>query len=62
MGGRLPIFDAAKANVDVSTFTIDDLQAAVPIPVSTDAFDFLLSHWEAVSDDHRVQLLLQSLS
>jgi hypothetical protein len=56
------IFDAAKADVDVSTFTIDDLQAAVPIPVSTDAFDLLLSHWEAVSDDHRVQLLLQSLT
>ena len=53
----------AAANIErhEDGFTIDDLHAAVPIQVSKEAFDLLISNWEAVSDDHRVQLLIQSL-
>lgn len=55
------VFDAAEKDREDDAFTVDDLHSAVPIQVSTAAFDLLLNHWEAVSDDHRVQLLLQSL-
>ena len=56
------VMEAAEKDFDNDEFTIEDLHAAVPIPVSTEAFDLLMSHWEAVSDDHRMQLLLKSLS
>lgn len=56
------VFAAAQRDREDDAFTIDDLHAAVPIEVSKQAFDLLLSHWEAVSDDHRVQLLLKSLN
>lgn len=55
------VFEAASKERHDEGFTIDDLQAAVPIHVSKEAFDLLISNWEAVSDDHRVQLLIQSL-
>ncbi|HXF67825.1 MAG TPA: hypothetical protein VNK67_14160 [Burkholderiales bacterium] len=38
---------------------VEDL--AVPIPLSTDAHARLLNAWEAVSDEHRAQLLLKAL-
>ena len=41
-------------------FSIDDQHPAVPIHVSKDAF-VLLEHWNGVSDDHRIQLLIKSL-
>lgn len=55
------VFEAAEKERHDEGFTIDDLQAAIPIYVSKEAFDLLISNWEAVSDDHRVQLLIQSL-
>ncbi|KIT16371.1 hypothetical protein [Jannaschia aquimarina] len=55
------VFEAAEKYHDDDTFTIDDLHSAVPIAISNDAFELLLNHWEAVSDDHRIQLLLKSL-
>ena len=36
-------------------------EAAVPIQVSTEAFEVLCSTWDGVSDEHRVQLLVESL-
>lgn len=35
---------------------------AVPIPLSVEAHDRLVAAWEAVSDEHRAQLLLKSLT
>jgi hypothetical protein len=55
------VFEAAKMAVDDDVLTVEDLGAAVQIPVSKDAFDLLLSQWDAVSDDHRIQLLLKTL-
>lgn len=55
------VLEAAKKDRDDDQFTIEDLHAAVPIQVSKQAFDILLDHWEAVSDDHRIQLLLKAL-
>lgn len=56
------VIEAAEKDIDDDKFTIEDLHSAVPIPVSVEAFDLLISHWDAVSDDHRMQLLLKSLS
>ena len=37
------------------------LEAAVAIPVTKDAYDILCATWSGVSDEHRVQLFLESL-
>ncbi len=55
------VFEAAKQERHVEAFALDDIHAAVPIPVTREAFDLLFNSWEAVSDDHRIQLLLQTL-
>ena len=55
------VFEAAEKERQDEGFTIDDLQSAIPIYVSKEAFDLLIRNWEAVSDDHRIQLLIQSL-
>lgn len=55
------VFEAAEKDNEDSSFTFDDLHAAVPIMLSNEAYDLLLSNWEAVSDDHRMQLLLKAL-
>lgn len=55
------VFEAAENDHEEDGFTIDDVHAAVPIMVSNEAYDLLLSSWEAVSDDHRMQLLLKAL-
>ena len=56
------VFEAAENETDGEEFTIEDLHSAVPIQVTKDAFDLLVSHWDAVSDDHRIQLLLKALA
>jgi hypothetical protein len=56
------VFKAAQKERHEGGFSIDDVHAAVPIHVSKDAFNLLTSNWEAVSDDHRLQLLIQSLN
>ena len=38
-----------------------DANLAVPIHVSKEAFDVLIEHWDAVSDEHRVQQLIGAL-
>ena len=40
---------------------INGLRQAVPIPVSKKAFDRLIDNWQAVSDEHRVQLFIRAL-
>lgn len=55
------VFEAAEKDRLDDDFSIEDLHAAVPIQVSKGAFDLLVTHWEAVSDEHRMQLLLKSL-
>ena len=55
------VFEAADKDYEDGSFIVDDLHAAVPIKVSNEAYDLLLSGWEAVSDDHRMQLLLMAL-
>lgn len=55
------VFEASKKEVDNNIFQIDDLHAAVPLQVSNAAYELLLNNWEAVSDDHRIQMLLKSL-
>ena len=39
-----------------------DSGIAVPIQVSKEAFDILIEHWDAVSDEHRIQQLIEVLS
>lgn len=56
------VMQAAENISGDNDFTPDDLKAAVPIMVSNEAYDLLLQNWEAVSDDHRMQLLLKSMS
>lgn len=55
------VFEAARRDQEDEKFNVDDLGAAVPIQVSKAAFVLLQNHWEAVSDNHRVQLLINSL-
>ena len=38
-----------------------DSSLAVPIHVSKEAFDILVSNWDAVSDEHRIQQLIDAL-
>jgi hypothetical protein len=38
-----------------------DEDLAVPIPISAGAYKALLAAWEAVSDEHRMQLLVKAL-
>ena len=39
-----------------------DASLAVPIQVSKEAFDILIEHWNGVSDDQRMQQLIEVLS
>ena len=55
------VFAAAEMEREDTVFKMEDLHSAVPISVSKEAFDLLLKNWEAVNDDHRVQLLLETL-
>lgn len=55
------VFEAARKDREDEKFNVDDLCTAVPIQISKDAFVLLMSCWEAVSDNHRVQLLINSL-
>ena len=55
------VFEATQKFRKDDEFSIDDQYLAVPIHVSKDAFALLLNHWEGVSDDHRIQLLIRSL-
>ena len=54
------VFEATQKFRDGDEFSIDDQHPAVPIHVSKDAF-VLLEHWNGVSDDHSIQLLIKSL-
>ena len=55
------VFEAARRGQKSDTSFADNLHKAVPIRITKEAFNLLLSQWEAVSDDHRVQLLIDSL-
>ena len=55
------VFEAARRGQKPDISLADNLHEAVPIQVTKEAFNLLLSQWEAVSDDHRVQLLIDSL-
>jgi hypothetical protein len=55
------IIRAASQERPTEIPVVEDIPVAVPIPVTREAFDLLFSTWEAVSDDHRIQLLLQAM-
>lgn len=55
------IVEASQKDREDNQSFVDNLQAAVPIHISQSAFEFLIAHWEAVNDDHRIQLLLKSI-
>ena len=42
--------------------TGEESEGAYPVPVSLNAFNLLVSAWDAVSDEHRVQLLVQHVA
>jgi hypothetical protein len=46
----------------ISDARIQEVEFAVPIPVSLEAHSLLLARWTAVSDEHRAQLLLRALT
>ena len=56
------VFEAARRDRTTEASYVDNSNEAVPIAIRKDAFDLLLSRWNGVSDDHRVQLLIDSLS
>ena len=45
-----------------STATNPDEDLAVPIPLSIEAHSHLVAAWDAISDEHRAQLLLKALT
>ena len=52
---------AENLNVNDDIGTSREIQEAVPIEVSNNAYNLLMQNWESVSDEHRIQLLLRSL-
>lgn len=56
------VVDAVESRKKEEGSFVTDDPSAVAIQVSNEAFELLEKHWEAVSDEHRVQLLLKSLS
>ena len=55
------VVDAVESRKKEEGSFVTDDPSAVAIQVSNEAFELLEKHWEAVSDEHRVQLLLKSL-
>ena len=55
------ILRAAQSTSTISDDSGSSFVRAVPVPVTMEAFDLLCSKWEAVSDEHRVQLLIDGL-
>lgn len=55
------IVEAAKTEVDATVIVGELVELAEPILISKDAHAILTSRWSGVSDEHRVQLLIQSL-
>ncbi len=56
------IFKASTATGKNTISDAEESNLAVPIHVSKEAFDVMVEHWDAVSDEHRVQLLLGTLN
>lgn len=52
---------ASRSSVRDTLADTTDGSLAVPIQVSKEAFDILIEHWDAVSDEHRVQQLIEVL-
>lgn len=55
------IIEAAKIELDSVNAVDADGDLAVPVEISKQAHETLISRWGGVSDEHRVQLLIQSL-
>ena len=53
---------ASRSSVRDTLADAADAGLAVPIQVSKEAFDILIEHWVAVSDEHRIQQLIEVLS
>ena len=53
---------ASRSSVRDTLADAADAGLAVPIQVSKEAFDILIEHWVAVSDEHRIQQLIKVLS
>lgn len=56
------VFKASKMVVRNTGAETVDSDVAVPIRVSQESFDLLDKHWEAVSDEHRIQQLIDVLT
>lgn len=56
------ILEIIAGGVIPAEITNPDEDLAVQIPITTEAHSLLLTSWEAVSDEHRAQLLLKALS
>lgn len=56
------ILDALREDTIPPAATNPEEDLAVPVPISVVAHARLLAAWEAVSDEHRAQLLLKALS
>ena len=55
------VVDAISDAATAGSGLVSNDQSAVPVEVSNDAFELLEKNLEAVSDEHRVQLLLKAL-
>ena len=62
---RQVVSDAVSraSSLDVSNIPTETIDSsfAVPIHVAKEAFDILVEHWNAVSDEHRIQQLIDVL-
>jgi hypothetical protein len=56
------ILDVLERGVIPTQVTSPDEDLAIQVPISMEAYARLLTSWEAVSDEHRAQLLLKALS
>jgi hypothetical protein len=55
------IIEAAKIEADAVAEVSESGDFAIPVDISKEAHEVLISRWGGVSDEHRVQLLIQSL-
>ncbi|NVO25721.1 hypothetical protein [Donghicola mangrovi] len=56
------ILDSIERDEPNDEFGLDDVGAAIAIEIDSDVFERFAQHWDAVNDDHRLQLLMKFLS
>lgn len=55
------ILRASTTNANTETIIDNANELAVPVIITKNAHDVLTNHWQGMSDEHRVQLFIQSL-